>query len=398
MNRKVPEIRFEGFTEDWVLREFLEVVTRVTTMSNSNLLPKVEFQDIIAGEGRLNKDVNDKFDDRKGVVFKAGNILYGKLRPYLKNWLFPDFDGIALGDFWVFEAKNSAPIFVYSLIQSDNFQKVANDTSGTKMPRSDWKKVSNTMFSIPDVGEQKKIGSFFRELDNLIALHQRKLENLKKSKKGFLQKMFPKNGEQVPEIRFANHKIEWSEYKLGELGETYTGLSGKTKVDFGHGDARFVTYVNVFKNPITDLNGIEKVEIDSKQNQVQYGDIFFTTSSETSNEVGMSSIWLGNNQNMYLNSFCFGYRPFQKNYPFYFAFMLRSQEVRKRIVFLAQGISRYNISKNKMMEIGVPLPSYKEQTQIGNFLKKIDDTIALQERQLENLKKTKQAFLQKMFI
>ncbi len=188
---KVPELRFAGFADDWEERKLSDIVVRLTKSSNNNQLPKVEFEDIIAGEGRLNKDISRKFDDRKGTLFEPDNILYGKLRPYLKNWLFSDFKGIALGDFWVFKSINSEPKFVYSLIQADNYQRVANDTSGTKMPRSDWKKVSSSNFSIPtSLEEQQKIGSFFKQLDNTIALHQRKLDLLKEQKKGFLQKMF----------------------------------------------------------------------------------------------------------------------------------------------------------------------------------------------------------------
>ena len=188
---KVPELRFAGFADAWEQRKLTEIVNRVNKSSNSDVLPKVEFEDIVSGEGRLNKDISSKLDSRKGTLFESENILYGKLRPYLKNWLFPDFKGVALGDFWVFEATDvSVPSFDYYLIQSDDYQKVANDTSGTKMPRSDWKNVSSTDFAIPSKDEQKQIGSFFKQLDNIITLHQRKLEKLQELKKGYLQKVF----------------------------------------------------------------------------------------------------------------------------------------------------------------------------------------------------------------
>ncbi|HAP7581071.1 TPA: restriction endonuclease subunit S, partial [Enterococcus faecium] len=196
-----PEIRFPGFTEDWEERKLIDLVVRLNKSTNSSRLPKVEFEDIVAGEGRLNKDVSQKFDNRKGIEFLPNDILYGKLRPYLKNWLKATFTGVAIGDFWVFRAKKSDSDFIYSLIQADRYQKAANDTSGTKMPRSDWKKVSDTVFYIPnDLKEQQKIGIFFKKLDDTIALHQRKLDLLKETKKGFLQKMFPENGAKVPEI------------------------------------------------------------------------------------------------------------------------------------------------------------------------------------------------------
>ena len=189
----------------------------------------------------------------------------------------------------------------------------------------------------------------------------------------------------------------WEHRKVEELGDTFTGLTGKTKEDFGHGDATFVTYINVFSNPITDLKMTESVEIDAKQNQVEYGDIFFTTSSETPEEVGMSSVWLGNEANVYLNSFCFGYRPVTELAPSYLAFLLRSPNVRNQFIFLAQGISRYNISKNRVMDIEIPVPNIDEQRKVGQFFKDIDDLITLHQRKLDQLKELKKAYLQLMF-
>ena len=144
--RRQPELRFKGFTADWEQREFKEIVKRVSKTSNSNQLPKVEFQDIVAGQGRLDSNFIEIYDDRKGIVFRPGNILYGKLRPYLKNWLLVDFKGKAIGDFWVFEENNSNSRFIYYLIQTNHYQRIANDTSGTKMPRSDWNKYQIPLF------------------------------------------------------------------------------------------------------------------------------------------------------------------------------------------------------------------------------------------------------------
>ena len=211
--------------------------------------------------------------------------------------------------------------------------------------------------------------------------------------------MFPKNGAKVPEIRFPGFTGDWEQRKLGGIGKTYTGLTGKSKEDFGHGDAKFVTYMNVFQNPKATLEQLENVEIDPRQNEVKKGDVFFTTSSETPEEVGMSSVWTHDINNIYLNSFTFAYRPTIKFDLDYLAFMLRSQSVRKKIIFLAQGISRYNISKTKMMDISVPIPvNFEEQQKIGAFFKQLDDTIALHQRKLDLLKETKKGFLQKMFV
>ena len=138
--------------------------------------------------------------------------------------------------------------------------------------------------------------------------------------------------------------------------------------------------MNVFSNPIAQLNKTEPIEIDNKQNQVEYGDVFFTTSSETPDEVGMSSVWLENKGNIYLNSFCFGFRPFVKNDPYYMAYMLRANRFRKSMTLLAQGISRYNISKIGVMNIDIQLPNNQEQERIGKLFSEIDNLITLHQR------------------
>jgi type I restriction enzyme S subunit len=201
----------------------------------------------------------------------------------------------------------------------------------------------------------------------------------------------------APAIRFKGFNDAWEQRKLGEVGSTYTGLSGKSKMDFGHGEGRYVTYMNVFTNAISSPKMVEPIEIDAKQNEVKAGDVFFTTSSETPEEVGMSSVMLENRPNTYLNSFCFGYRPIEKFDNYYLAYMLRSDCVRENIVFLAQGISRYNISKNKVMEIEVPIPQMAEQWLLGDFFCNLDNLITLHQRKLMKLKNVKKAMLEKMF-
>ena len=155
--------------------------------------------------------------------------------------------------------------------------------------------------------------------------------------------------------------------------------------------------MNVFSNPITQISKIEPIEIDNKQNQVKYGDIFFTTSSETPEEVGMSSVWLGNKENIYLNSFCFGFRPIVKNDPYYMAYMLRTKKFRKNMILLAQGISRYNISKTRVMNIDIQLPSDPEQKKLGKLFCELDNLITLHQRKYDKLVNLKKSMLEKMF-
>ena len=189
---KNPEIRFEGFTDDWEQRKLGEIVLRESLARESTIdLPYVEYEDVIAEEGRINKDIRKKEGIKKGIFFDGSQVLYGKLRPYLHNWLNPDFSGVAVGDWWVLKPNNVDKNFIYRLIQTQQFDDIANQSTGSKMPRADWNLVSNTEFAIPTSQvEQTKIGGYFFTLDNLITLHQRKCEKLKELKKFMLQNMF----------------------------------------------------------------------------------------------------------------------------------------------------------------------------------------------------------------
>ena len=187
-----PEIRFAGFTGAWEQREFAELVSRVSTMSDRKYdMPRVEYEDIISGQGQLNKNIYEKQSNKRGIHFEPGDILFGKLRPYLQNWLAPDFTGIAVGDWWVLKPQGVNTEFICALLQSPQYQRVSNLSTGTKMPRSDWSVVARTTFAVPSqICEQAQIGKTFTNIDRLIALHQRELTKLQNIKKALLEKMF----------------------------------------------------------------------------------------------------------------------------------------------------------------------------------------------------------------
>ena len=394
MSNKVPQIRFNGYSDDWEERKLGEIFNY--EQPTKYIVKSTEYDDtfntpvLTAGKSFL-LGYTDEITGIKNATVENPVVI---------------FDDFTTGSHYVdfpFKIKSSAMKLLSLNDNSDNFYFMFNTLKNIKyVPQSHerhWiSKFSEFEIYKPSQEEQKKIGSFFKQIDETIALHQRKLDLLKEQKKGYLQKMFPKNGAKAPELRFSGFADDWEERKLGELGSTFTGLTGKAKEDFGHGDAKFVTYMNVFQNAVASLEQLDSIEIDPKQNEVKKGDVFFTTSSETPEEVGMSSVWKYNYDNVYLNSFTFGYRP---NIEFdldYLAAMLRSTTVRKKITFLAQGISRYNISKTKMMDIEVPVPSLEEQAKIGAFLSNVEQTITFHQRKLDLLKEQKKGFLQNMFV
>ncbi|MGZ9428572.1 restriction endonuclease subunit S [Mycoplasma sp. 1012] len=187
---------------------------------------------------------------------------------------------------------------------------------------------------------------------------------------------------------------------LGNLGFFYSGLNGKTKEDFGIGDYKYIDYLNIFNNTFVDLSELKKIKKDDKQNLVQKGDIFFTISSEIPEEVAMSSVLNENTEKTYLNSFCTGFRLNEKNrFSFEFlAYFFRSKNFRNKSLTLAQGISRFNISKNSLKNIVIEFPNQlKEQTKIANLFSSLEMILSLHKRKFILLENIIQSLLDKMF-
>ena len=409
-----PNIRFKGFTDDWEQRKVLDLLIQPVTDGPHETPELVE-----EGVPFISVDaiVDNKIDfsrKRGNISEKYDELCCKKYKPQLHD-VYLVKSGSTVGKVAIVETTEkfniwsplaamrcgdkTYPYFLYNLLQTKDLQaQVADKASNGTQPNLSMRELEKFPVCVPsNIEEQKKIGAYFEQLDNLITLHQRKCDETKELKKFMLQKMFPKKGEKKPEIRFAGFTDDWEQRKLGEMGITFTGLSGKTADDFGHGEASFITYMNVFSNPVANPKMVEKVEIDAKQKEVQVGDVFFTTSSETPEEVGMSCVLKEKQGVTYLNSFCFGYRPTEKFDLDYLAYMLRSDNVRKDITFLAQGISRYNISKNKVMDIAVPVPKFDEQQQIGSYFSNLDHLITLHQRKYYELKILKKYMIKNMF-
>ena len=193
---------------------------------------------------------------------------------------------------------------------------------------------------------------------------------------------------------------DWQETCLKDLGYFYGGLHGKTKENFGHGNAVFITYMNVYKNYFANLEQLEFVEIgeNEKQNLVQFGDILFTQSSETVEEVAMSSVWL-HDKKVYLNSFCMGFHPYDLKIldPQFAGFLLHTYSIRKNFILEGQGISRYNISASRIENIKFKIPCLEEQKKIADYLMQVEKSISAQEKELESWRLVKRGLLQKIF-
>ena len=367
----VPQIRFTSFTDPWEQCKFSELVDRVTVASNDPLLPQVEYEDINSGEGTLNKDLGKKDGGKTGILFEPGDILYGKLRPYLMNWLHPQFRGIAIGDFWVLRPSGAEGTCLYRLIQSDSFQRLADISSGSKMPRADWSLISSGEFLIPsDDAEQRRIGAFLDRLDSLITLHQRKYDKLCVLKKSMLDKMFPKGGSLYPEIRFTGFTDPWEQRKLGELFEE----SDERASD------REILSVSV-------ANGIYPAsESDRETNPgaslanykvVHSGDVVYNSMRMWQGAVDASR-YDGIVSPAYVVA-----KPNSEVYARFFARLLRQPMLLKQYQQVSQGNSKdtqvLKFDDFASIEISMPA-SENEQRRIGAFFDRLDSLITLHQR------------------
>lgn len=393
-----PKIRFKGYEEDWEQRKFKNIASREsTTQTSSSEFPSVEYEDVLSEEGRLNKNIYLKKSEKMGIVFDGSQVLYGKLRPYLHNWLNPDFKGVAVGDWWVLKPIDTNKDFLYRLIQTQQFDNIANLSSGSKMPRADWNLVVGTEFMIPGSNkEQQKIGVYFSSLDHLITLHQRKCEETKKLKKYMLQKMFPQNRKRVPEIRFAGFTDDWEQRKLKNEAEFGKG-NGYSKSDLTEFGTPIILYGRLYtkyENLISDVDTF----VNTKDGSVysEGGEVIVPASGETAIDIARAAtvekagILLGGDLNII--------KPNNNIDSKFLSLSISNGNSQRELAKKAQGKSVVHIHNKEIQDLIIPFPCIEEQKNISKYFFKLDRLITLHQRKYEELQKIKKFMLQNMFI
>ncbi len=400
----VPKIRFNSFEETWKSDSIENLVSNKSKKLNPSdsfdSVKCIEMENISQNTGEILGFIETNKIGSTKNVFDAGSVLFGKLRPYLRKFAFPQFSGVCSSEIWVLNGKkNLSNDFLFFLIQTDNFIETANMSSGSKMPRADWSYIKDLQVNIPSPNEQQKIATFFTTVDEKIQLLKKQQAHFEQYKKGVIQKIFSR------ELRFKDENgkdfPEWKLKKLGDIGNTFNGLTGKTKENFGNG-LPYIQYKQIFDNSSINVSKCDLVQINDseKQQRVQFGDAFFTVSSETPNEIGTASVLLEKVDEMYLNSFCFGFRPksLSVTSPYFLRYLFRSHLFRKQIVKLAQGSTRYNMSKIELLKLSVLMPSNLEQEKIASFLSAIDEKIDHCRAQIHLTEKWKKGLLQQLFV
>lgn len=390
-----PKIRFKGFEGEWKAPLFSEMVERISASGQAGMLPGVEFEDIASGEGCFNKNIYQKECHKYGKLFYEGDILFGKLRPYLKNIILADFNGVAIGDFWVLRSKGLDEKYLYTLVNSESFLKVANISSGSKMPRADWNLVSTTKFVVPSAkDEQKAIGKYFTSLDSQISASTSRLASLKQMKAASLQAMFPQEGETVPKIRFKGFEGEWKKVKLSEI---LTERHENSTITDSLPQLSFTIADGVIRPEDRKSNKRDFLikDIDNKRYLVtKVGDIIYNPANVVYGAIHRNSLMNG------VVSPIYKIFTTMQDSNFIECAVRRPSFITKLAMCTEGTVTKLKTLKPEAflnMEVCIT-PSLEEQKLIGNYFTSLDRQISLQSQRLEKLKQIKSACLEKMFV
>jgi type I restriction enzyme S subunit len=284
--------------------------------------------------------------------------------------------------------------YLKEFVCSDYFTKHCESVKTVSaIPHISPKDIRSFTIPIPPTKyEQTAIATALSDSDALIENLEKLIAKKQNIKQGVMQELL------TGKKRLAGFNGSWKEKKLGDIGKTYGGLSGKSKKDFEDGKYPYIPFLNILNNPIIDCNFFDYVNLrtEEKQNKAYKGDLFFNGSSETPEEVGMCSVLLDNIPNLYLNSFCFGFRLFSEELSngMFLSYYFRSKEGRKLIYSLAQGATRYNLSKTNFLKLVLRIPEPEEQGAIANVLVLIDREIQSLEQKLYKYQLIKQGMMQ----
>lgn len=307
------------------------------------------------------------------TAYARGDILLGNIRPYLKKVWRATNSGGCSGDVLAIRIREGnrdalSPEFLYYLLSSDRFFAYnMQHAKGAKMPRGNKDVILKYRIPVPPAEVQRKIVRILDQFTQLEAELEAELEARRVQYDFYRDSLlaFP---------------AETTVVALGDLGTIFGGLTGKTKVDFSDGNARYATYTNVFNNIAlnTEASDFVRVGSDERQRSLTYGDVIFTGSSESFEEVGMTSVVTRRlTEPLYLNSFCIGFRmnDISRLNPDFSKHLFRSSRLRAQIVKTANGVTRINISKARLAKILVPIPSPAEQERIAQVLDAFDTLV-----------------------
>ena len=407
VKKKVPELRFPGFTDDWEERKLSDMANVKTgfPFKNENFVDDGQYLVITNGniqndsafvDGKVGNRITAVTDEiKENYTLNYGDILVtmdgtvGRTAKVVEgNQILAQRVGRLVSE--------STPEFIYQWLNTGKvFIEMTKVSHGGTIKHISLSEIGDYVAYVPtSKDEREKIGSLFLNIDKTITLHQRKLDLLKEQKKGFLQKMFPKNGAKVPELRFAGFADDWEERKLGELSNIVGGGTPSTSnSEYWDGDIDWYApaefgeqrYVSKSKKTITEL-GLKK----SSARILPVGTVLFTSRAGIGNTAILGKEATTNQ----------GFQsivPNPNKLDSYFIYS-RTNELKRYGEVTGAGSTFVEVSGKQMSKMSIMVPELSEQKKIGSFFEQLDNTIALHQRKLDLLKEQKKGYLQKMFV
>jgi Restriction endonuclease S subunits len=404
--KKVPKRRFKEFedAEGWKQRKFVDTVDISTNMvdpktGDFDTLPHIGPGNIESFTGRLLDNVNTVKEDNliSGKFhFDKGDVIYGKINPQLGKYVYAPYEGLASADAYVLNAKNGlVQTFLFTLLQTRHFFNYSVSVSmRSGMPKINRDELNVYSFMSPCDKEQEKIGNFFLDIDNLITLHQRKLDKMKALKKAYLTDMFPAKGERKPKLRFAGFTDDWEQRKLGDLADIVRGASPRPIQDPKWFDDK------------STVGWLRISDVSEQDGRIHYLEQHISKAGQEKTRVLKQSHLLlsiaasvGKPVINYVSTgvhdgfLIFQNPTFDQEFMFQWMKMFEGQWQK-----YGQPGSQVNLNSDIVKNQVILIPKEEEQDKIGEFFSELDNLITLHQRKLEKLQNIKKAYLNEMFI
>ena len=402
-NKLNPEIRFSGFTDDWEQRKLGEVAKFINgrAYSQDELLNNGKYKVLRVGNFYTNDswyysdmELDDKYYAENGDLLYTWSATFG---PHIWH-----------GDKVIYHyhiwkinlSKSLEKTFALQLLERDK-EEILADKNGSTMVHITKSGMENEKVLLPEnIEEQQKIGEYFSNLDRLITLHQRKLNGLKNVKKAMLEKMFPKNGESVPEIRFSGFTDDWEQRKLGELGRATGGTSIESEFS-ENGKYKVISIGSYSEDSVYREQGIRAIESEKTKNRVlNEGDLTMILNDKTTSGNIIGRVLLIEKSDVYVyNQRTERIEINHDKFDSLFVYeMLNAPQIRNKIIKQSQGNTQIYVNWPAIAETRYLIPQIDEQQKIGEYFSNLDRLITLHQRKLDKLKTLKKAMLEKMFI